>query len=236
MRSELTIIDLGRTAFEEVWSLQRKLVALRAEGQGSDALLFAEHPPVITCGRGAREKPADQDATIPWYWLERGGGITYHGPGQLVGYPILRLRGERRDIHRYLRDLETVLISTLRSFDLHAARRPGYTGVWVRGKKIASIGIAVKRWVTFHGFALNVNTDLSWFRRIQPCGMEGSVMTSMELLLGAPAPFEEVQQTIVAQFELVFGVTAKRLGSADSSVTALLDPSTGGDAVDLSPP
>jgi len=236
MSWEVAVIELGRSSFPTVWSLQRRLVAARAAGEGTDCLLFVEHPPVITCGRGAREVSRDESVAIPWYRIERGGGVTYHGPGQLIGYPILRLSGKRRDIHRYLRDLEEVIISTLHSFGLDATRKPGYTGVWVQDKKIASIGIAVKKWVTLHGFALNVSTDLSWFQRIQPCGMEGSVMTSLERLCDVPVPFKTVQRTLVTQFEQVFQLKTRTLQATDPWFSTLLDATTGIATVDLSVP
>ena len=145
-------------------------------------LLLLQHPPVVTLGRTARAGHVLEPHDLPVFEVERGGDVTFHGPGQLVGYPILDLGGYRRDLHWYLRTLEQALIDALARLDIHAERKPGYTGVWTsRGtRKIASIGVHVKQWVTSHGFALNVTTDLSQFDRIVPCGIAGVVMTSVE--------------------------------------------------------
>jgi lipoyl(octanoyl) transferase len=139
-----------------------------------------EHPPVVTLGRGSHAAHVLRPAGVEVCEVERGGDVTFHGPGQLVGYPILDLRDYRQDLHWYLRTLEQALIEALALLDIPAERNPGYTGVWTRGRKIASLGVHVKQWVTWHGFALNVTTDLSQFDRIVPCGIAGVEMTSVE--------------------------------------------------------
>lgn len=169
-----------------------------------------EHPPVITLGRGAREAhlllPEGELARqgVEVARVGRGGDITWHGPGQLVGYPIVDLEPLGRDLHRFLRLLEAVLIGALATFGVTALRVPGKTGVWVAGAKIASIGVAVRRWVSWHGFALNVAADLSGFAAIVPCGLPGVEMTSLERLLGRPVPIENVEDRVIAAFADVF--------------------------------
>jgi lipoyl(octanoyl) transferase len=179
-------------------------------------LLLLEHPPVVTVGRSARGTPLPDAGTIPVVEVERGGDVTYHGPGQLVGYPILDLTQHRTDVHWYLRTLEQALIFALADLAIPAERRPGYTGVWTPGgqRKIASIGVHVKRWVTWHGFALNVTTDLAPFGRIVACGIQGVEMTSIEREEGRGKREERVWHEAVAAvirgFEQAFGVTAQR--------------------------
>jgi lipoate-protein ligase B len=181
------VVELGRRAYRPVLLLQRALVRARLEGTlTDDLLLLVEHDPVVTLGRGTRETSLPvAPALLPArgydvYEVERGGDVTVHAPGQLVGYPILDLQQHRPDLHWYLRQLEQSLINALSSLSIPAERNPGLTGVWTAGRKIASIGVHVKRWVTLHGFALNVTTDLSWFDPVVPCGINGVVMTSIE--------------------------------------------------------
>jgi lipoate-protein ligase B len=169
----------------------------------SDSLILVEHPHVFTLGRrGDRSNLLSDD--LPVYQVERGGDVTYHGPGQLVGYPILKLQGPEQDIHNYLSRLEEVLIRTVSEFGLNARHSERQTGVWIGEKKIASIGVAIKSWVTYHGFALNVNTDLSYFSKIRPCGLESSTLTSMRALLGKPLEMEEVKTKVKGYFSSVF--------------------------------
>ncbi len=197
-------LDLGLRDFREAWELQRRLVEQRTREEVPDVFVFVEHPHVITLGR---KRPATQpirssQIDLLVYEIERGGEATYHGPGQLVGYPIVKLEGGRRDLHAYLRDLEGTLIEVLRDFGIPAGRLPGATGVWTQAavpRKIASIGVAVRRWVTYHGFALNVTTDLEYFQRISPCGFDGAVMTSMAHELGRDVPMEIVQERVAAR-------------------------------------
>jgi len=190
-RPPLTILDLGRAPYVPTLELQRALVDQRLNGAlDHDLLLLVEHEPVITLGRGTRSTslplaPAELARRgIPVVEIERGGDVTWHGPGQLVGYPILDLGGHRQDLHWYLRTLEEALIRALATLGLTAGREAGSTGVWTRGRKIASIGVHVRRWITFHGFALNVQPDLRSFNLIVPCGIEGVDMTSIARELG----------------------------------------------------
>jgi len=213
----LRIEDLGRRPYAEVLELQRDLRRRRIEGElGEDVLLLVEHPPVITLGRGTRPSslpiaPAELERRgVEVFEVERGGDVTFHGPGQLVGYPILDLRGHRQDLHWYLRRLEDVLIQALGGLGIQADRNPGLTGVWTAGRKIASIGIHVKQWVTLHGFALNVTTDLDPFDLIVPCGIRQVVMTSVaaELLrTDSEALMAEVRGAVVGAFCDVFGLS-----------------------------
>jgi lipoyl(octanoyl) transferase len=167
----------------------------------------------------SEEELRSKDAEV--YYIDRGGDVTYHGPGQLVGYPILDLNTYYLDIHRYLRDLEEVIIRTLGEFGIKANRDSNFTGVWVGSEKIAAIGVKVSRWVTMHGFALNVNTDLSYFDRIIPCGIFHKGVTSIEKLLGQQVPLDEVSQCIVKHFEEVFDV--KSIEQNTEQIAALLN-------------
>ena len=194
----LEVCDLHIKDYQEVWQLQKELVSQRIENKIPDTLLLVEHPHVITQGR--RSKSTDiLNPKVPVFEVERGGEVTYHGPGQLVGYPIIYL-GRQRGIKQYMRFLEEVLIQTLKHFDIQGVRKEGCTGVWVQDKKIASLGVAVKKWVTYHGFALNVNTDLSYFQMINPCGFDGSIMTSMQKLRGQLFPMHDVKEAVARQF------------------------------------
>ena len=213
----LRIEDLGRRPYAQVLELQRDLRRRRIEGElGEDVLLLVEHPPVITLGRGTRPSSLPiaraelERRGVEVFEIERGGDVTFHGPGQLVGYPILDLHGHRQDLHWYLRSLEDVLIQALGGLEIEADRNPGLTGVWTAGRKIASIGIHVKQWVTLHGFALNVTTDLDPFDLIVPCGIRQVVMTSVaaELLrTDSEALMAEVRGSVVGSFCNVFGLT-----------------------------
>ena len=213
----LRIEDLGRRPYAEVLELQRDLRRRRIDGElGEDVLLLVEHPPVITLGRGTRPSSLPiasaelERRGVEVFEVERGGDVTFHGPGQLVGYPILDLRGHRQDLHWYLRSLEDVLIQALGGLGIEAGRNPGLTGVWTAGRKIASIGIHVKQWVTLHGFALNVTTDLDPFDLIVPCGIRQVVMTSVaaELLRAdSEALMAEVRGRVVGEFCDVFGLS-----------------------------
>jgi lipoate-protein ligase B len=182
-RAEL--IDWGVLDYEEALARQREMVAERQHDARGDAIVFVEHPHVITLGR-RREAQGNVLAAgdVPVVEIERGGDVTYHGPGQIVVYPILLLRDEERDLHLFLRNMEQGIIDALASYGLEAGREEGKTGVWIGGKKLASMGIACRRWVTFHGLALNVNTDLSYFQRINPCGFDSTVMASVSSVLG----------------------------------------------------
>jgi len=191
-------VDLGRKGYQEVWDLQRQLVKLRQAGTIPDVLLFVEHPPTYTLGRaGKREHLLVGEEEIDRIGAslvlsDRGGDVTFHGDGQLVGYPIVNLAEMQPDVHVYLRRLEEVLIHTLAGFGVEAGRQPGLTGVWHREGKLAAIGVRVARWVTSHGFALNVSTDLDYFKRIVPCGIVGRDVASMESVLGKQTPLPDV--------------------------------------------
>ena len=186
MSLTLSVLDLSTMEYGAALALQRRLADDRLSGKlATDLLLLCEHPPVITLGRSTKASslPLDPEALrrrgIEVFEVERGGDVTYHGPGQLVGYPIFDLREHKQDLHWYLRQLEEVLIVALGEFGIAAERNAGYTGVWTGGRKIASIGVHAKQWMTWHGFALNVTTDLSAFDLIVPCGIPGVVMTSV---------------------------------------------------------
>lgn len=171
--------DLGRADYAEVNALQEELIAKIAAGEEPDHLLLAEFEPVITIGRGGGGASQYAHLGVPVHEISRGGKATFHGPGQLVAYPLLRLEDEARDLHAYLHALEDALIAVMSDFGLQGGRDPRNTGCWVNGRKVASIGVAVRRWVTWHGLALNVATDLDWFRRFDPCGLDPEVMTTM---------------------------------------------------------
>jgi lipoyl(octanoyl) transferase len=175
----LEVRRLGRTPYAEAHALQLECLARRIDDELGDLLLLTEHDPVITVGRGtpAEEQHLLAATGIPVVEVERGGEATYHGPGQLVAYPILKLAEGQRDLHRYLRNLEEVVIGVLAELELAGKRRPGLTGVWIDDRKVCSIGVAVRRWVTWHGLALNLHTDLAPFRRFHPCGLSADVMT-----------------------------------------------------------
>lgn len=206
------LLDLaGITPYADAWALQRTLVAARQQNRVGDGLILLEHEPVITVGRSTksehmvfpREYLAAQGFGV--YDIERGGSVTYHGPGQLVGYPILDLRGYNEDIGKFMRSLEQVLITVLGDFGVSAARLPGYPGVWVDGMKIAAVGVAVKRKVTMHGFALNVHPDLRHFSVINPCGL-GREVTSMADVLGAPVGLAEVRTRAAARCAEIYAL------------------------------
>ena len=177
----LEVIQAGVVPYGDALAWQRDLAQARIERRiPHDLLLLLEHPPVVTLGRNSHDSNVLRPAGVELFEVERGGDVTFHGPGQLVGYPIIDLTGYKQDLHWYLRTLEQALIGALETLGIPAERNPGYTGVWTQGRKIASIGIHVKQWVTWHGFALNVTTDLAHFDRIVPCGIPGVEMTSIE--------------------------------------------------------
>jgi lipoyl(octanoyl) transferase len=205
---------LGRVPYAEGLRLQERLVAERQQGTIPDQLLLLEHGPVFTLGRNARAEnllfPAEslRDRGYEVFETGRGGDVTYHGPGQLVGYPILDLSPDRRDVHRYVRDLEEVMIRTCATHGVAASRIAGLTGAWVGREKIGAIGVRIARWVTSHGFAFNVCPDLGAFDLIVPCGIRDKGVTSLERLLGRPVAIEEVVDRLAASFFEVFGATA----------------------------
>ena len=210
---------LGRVDYGAALELQAQLVEQRRSAAIGDTLLLLEHPPVITLGVKTRGQKANIIATpevlaaegVTVFETGRGGDITYHGPGQLVGYPILDLRPDRCDVHKYVRDIEEALIIGLREFGIDGGRVEGRTGVWVgaagREEKIAAIGVRISRWITSHGFALNVSTDLRHFRLIVPCGITDRGVTSIERVLGRSIPMSDVEDSVARGFDAVFGVT-----------------------------
>ncbi|HVZ86895.1 MAG TPA: lipoyl(octanoyl) transferase LipB [Polyangia bacterium] len=235
MSKPARLLDLGTKEYAEVWALQRELVAARQKDEIPDTLVFVEHPHVITAGRSAHKEnllatsdawaepgsvgrsPSREGAGtlsgfpreiggIPLFEIERGGDVTYHGPGQLVGYPIFLLRQEERDLHVYLRNLEESVIRAIARFGVVGERKPGWTGVWTAGgaRKLTSIGVAVKKWVTMHGFALNVSTDLARFGAINPCGLDAAVMGSLSGELGRPVEMAPVKAAVRDAFAEVF--------------------------------
>jgi lipoyl(octanoyl) transferase len=208
----LHIEQLGLVDYASALELQRERVAQRKAGALSDTLLLLEHPHVYTLGRNARpenvlvsaEFLASRGAQV--VRTDRGGDVTYHGPGQLVGYPILDLTQHRRDISWYMRSLEEVLIRTARDFGIEAGRSPGAAGVWVGNDKLVAMGVHLSHWVTSHGFALNVNTDLHYFEWIVPCGLHDKGVTSLANLLGHIVEMDEVVERVVEHFGAVFGM------------------------------
>jgi len=220
-RNAVSAIDLGLTEYRSTWRLQQELFRLRAAGEIPDILLLNEHRHVYTFGKGSDHNHLLAGETelrnrgIDVVQIDRGGDVTYHGPGQLVGYPILNLTRYYCDIHRYLRDLEEVIIRTVAQFGVGATREPGFTGVWTGGEKIAAIGVKVGRWVTMHGFALNVTTDLSYFNAIIPCGIFHRGVTSLSQRLGREIGMQEVACVLREQFGEVFGATVE---SADEQL------------------
>src|SRR3981081_4690559 len=202
--------------YAEALELQRQIARDRISGALPQAvLLLVEHPPVVTLGRASKEKnliasPAFLESKgVELFEVERGGDVTFHGPGQLVGYPIVDLKRHRQDLHWYLRRIEEALINTLADYEIPGERNTAFTGVWTRGKKIASIAVHARDWVTWHGFALNVTTELSYFDLIVPCGINGVVMTSIARELGTEqTSLQDVPDRVTAKFAEAFDLTA----------------------------
>lgn len=220
------VYKLGLVPYGEALQLQLRLLEKRRKGEIEDTLLLLEHPPTFTTGRKgdmknllAAESHLNK-AGIHFEVISRGGDITFHGPGQLVGYPIMNLNDMGRDIHRYLRNLEEMIIQTLGNYGIESRRVEGVTGVWVKWHKIASIGVGVKRWITYHGFALNVNTDLAYFDMIVPCGIQNVKITSIQRWLASNEEIDmaEVEENIIKAFSQVFGLTlSKTINISDKS-------------------
>ena len=228
MKRTVDLYDLGKMSYSEAWSLQKetqkKLVdqkRLTIENSSksdsiNDQFYFTEHPHVYTIGKSGNSanllRTLGELSSIEAEYIEtdRGGDITYHGPGQIVGYPILDLEEYFTDIHRYLRYLEETIIQTCSEFDIQGYRIKGMTGVWVNNEKVCAMGLRCSRWVTMHGFALNVNTDLSYFDNIIPCGIEGKNVTSLEKLLGEKIDPEKVKKILLEKFSEIFDVNIQR--------------------------
>ncbi|MDB4916730.1 MAG: Octanoyltransferase [Gemmatimonadetes bacterium] len=226
---KLLVSDLGTRQYAGALELQRAVARARISGAFSeDLLLLVEHPPVVTLGRSSKEQhllaspELLRSRGVELHEVERGGDVTFHGPGQLVGYPIIDLKRHKQDLHWFLRQVEETLIVALAPFGIVGERSKGFTGVWTGGRKIASIGVHARDWVTWHGFALNVTTDLSWFDLMVPCGIAAVEMTSVEREIvqvsgtaGASRLGQAIRQTIVAAFCSVFSLEAETLTSAE---------------------
>lgn len=200
----LDVRRLGRTKYDDAYRLQQELVAARIDGKLPDTLVLTEHDPVITLGRGSKREDVE-GVSLPVFEIERGGEATWHGPGQVVAYPIVQLPEGRRDLHRYLRDLEEVVIRVLGEFEVEGRREEGKTGVWIGAKKVCSIGVAVRRWVTFHGLALNVHNDAQAFLGFQPCGLDPQVMTRLADHAQLPPANILIEVLLIKHFVDVFG-------------------------------
>ena len=209
MNETLRVRDLGRLDYQAAWQVQLETHAAVASGDAPPTLLLVEHPPVITFGKkgGRRNLLADEtfltSQGFSLYDIERGGDVTYHGPGQLVGYPILPIG---RKVRNYLRNLEAVMVNVLAQYGLESEGSPGYAGVWVGDEKVVAIGVAIKRNVSFHGFAMNVYTNLEHFTYIVPCGLADKGVTSLSKLIGRHVPLEEVKPKLVEEFKKTFDV------------------------------
>jgi lipoyl(octanoyl) transferase len=212
MSRKLTVRCLGVVGYAEGLEIQKDLVTQRAAGGIDDTLLLLQHPHVLTLGVKAGESRSHVLATperlaelgVTVHETGRGGDVTYHGPGQIVGYPIISLKPDRCDVHRYVRDLEEVMIRVTGEYGFEAGRIPGLTGAWVAAEKIGAIGVRIQRWVTSHGFAFNVNTDLDFFRLIVPCGISDRGVTSLKRLTGREIPIGEVEDLFVRHFRAIF--------------------------------
>lgn len=222
MKSTVQVLDLGHRDYREVWDLQKALHERRVAGQIPNTLILVEHDPVITMGRSGKGSsllfPVDalRRRGVAFYDIERGGDATFHGPGQLVGYPIFNVKDGLAGIRPYINRLEEAIIATLAGFAIDAGRREKMVGVWTDRGKICSIGIAVKRWVSFHGFALNVNTALDYFDLIIPCGLKDVRMTSMREIMGREVALDRVKERIIESFGAVFNADTRRICSEES--------------------
>ena len=198
--------DLGLCAYDEVWNLQKEIQAQRIAGESEDTLLLVEHEPVYTLGKNADKNHLLQHYpdNVQIFQIERGGDITFHGPGQLVGYPILDLHNYKKSVSWYMRSLEQVIINTLQKYGIKGEQKEDLTGVWIKDKKIAAFGVRISRWVTMHGFALNVNTDMQYYEGIIPCGILEYGVTSMKKLLNHEVNMKDVKNTLISSFKNVF--------------------------------
>ena len=208
---QLDYINLDRMKYQQVYDLQKKLVKLRYQSEIPDCLIVCEHDPVITMGRGTDKnnllvsEESLRKKGVDLFEIERGGDITFHGPGQVIMYPIINLQGRGKDTHKYLRDLETVVINTLNELGLKAGIKKGLTGIWVNDHKVGAIGVAVSKWITYHGLALNVNTDLDYFKLINPCGITEYPVGSISGLLGRTIDIDDIKKLLIDSFVRYFG-------------------------------
>lgn len=200
MNNKINILDLGRMDYKSSWEFQKNLHKDVLNGNKPDTLILVEHEPVFTLGKNANKDNLLDKGNVKVFNVERGGDITFHGPGQLVGYPILDLNNYKKNISWFMRTLEEILIECLNAFDIDAHQKKGLTGVWVNDEKIGAQGVKISRWVTMHGFSLNINTDLSFFDMIVPCGITDCKVTSMKKLLGATQNIQDVKFRIVKAF------------------------------------
>jgi lipoate-protein ligase B len=202
----LNFHDLGLSPYQQTWDLQKTLQSRRINNEIEDTVLLVEHEPVYTFGKNADDNHLLQNYPddVQVFHIERGGDVTFHGPGQLVGYPIIDLHNYKKSISWYMRSLEDVIIDTLDHYGIAASRKDGLTGVWVNDEKIAALGVRISRWVTMHGFALNVNTDLHYYTGIIPCGIFEYGVTSMQKILGKEMEMDEVKYILIEQFQNVF--------------------------------
>tara|TARA_B110000014_G_scaffold254023_1_gene234127 strand:- start:31 stop:702 length:672 start_codon:yes stop_codon:yes gene_type:complete len=200
--TQIDIHDLGKLLYKKTWNYQKELLKKRSNNEINDTLILVEHEPVFTLGKNADENHILQNYpdNIKTYQIERGGDVTYHGPGQLVGYPILDLRNYKKSISWYMRSLEQVIIDTLFDYNITANRKNGLTGVWYNNEKIAALGVRVSRWITMHGFSLNVNPDLNHYKNIIPCGIFEHGVTSMSNILNKNVEYKHVKKTIIKKF------------------------------------
>tara|TARA_B100001996_G_scaffold63978_2_gene46056 strand:+ start:40241 stop:40891 length:651 start_codon:yes stop_codon:yes gene_type:complete len=202
MNNKINTLDLGKMNYKPSWEFQKNFHENVLIGKEPDTLILVEHEPVFTFGKNAnKDNLLDKSSSeVKVFDVERGGDITFHGPGQLVGYPILNLNNYKKDVSWFMRTLENTLIECLNIYDIDAHQKKGLTGVWVNDEKIGAQGVKISRWVTMHGFSLNINTDLSFFNQIVPCGIANCKVTSMEKLLGAPQDMQDVKHKIVQAF------------------------------------
>lgn len=211
------VLDLDKRDYKEVWELQKIIHEKRVNEELPNTLLLVEHNPVITMGKSGQESnvlfPVEflKEKGVDFYHIERGGDATYHGPGQLVGYPIFNVRDGLAGIKPFINGMEEAIIATLRGFGIDGYKKKDMIGVWTEKGKICSIGVAVKKWVSFHGFALNVNTDLSYFDLIVPCGLKNVEMTSMQRILGKEVPMNDVKKGIVRSFGEIFDKDVRKV-------------------------
>ena len=225
--NKLTVINLGLTKFKDTWDYQRKLVDLRSQSKISDCLILTEHEPVITLGRAAKKEnllisvKELKERHIALFKVERGGDITFHGPGQIVAYPIIDLTARGRDLHQYLRNLESVIIATLKEYNLKATVRKGLTGVWVENHKLAAIGVAVSKWVSYHGLSLNVDIDLEYFKLINPCGITRFPVGSISSILNKKVRVDDVSKLLVENFAEQFNYKVEHIKDPKSLIVDL---------------
>ena len=208
VNTKIDIQDLGKLLYKKTWNYQKELLKKRSNNEINDTLILVEHEPVFTLGKNADENLILQNCpdNIKTYHIERGGDVTYHGPGQLVGYPILDLRNYKKSISWYMRSLEQVIIDTLFDYNITANRKKGLTGVWCNNEKIAALGVRVSRWITMHGFSLNIDPNLNHYKNIIPCGIFEHGVTSMSGVLNKTVDYEHVKKTIIKKFLYQFSV------------------------------